>query len=136
MNLSYQGGNYETTPSLEIAEGELGGIYRGQPWQFHYPRHIREPLTVDRKQYRGISYLMGKLKVADSVPVEEAVANGATKLWFTHNQQHQEVNQITNNHLRNIQRALEHRLKIAKEKGDGNLVAILEKESEQIVFTF
>ncbi len=136
MNLSYQGGNYESTPSLEIAEGETGGTYRGQPWRFHYPRHIREPLTVHHQQYRGIPYLMGKLKVADSVRVEEAVAHGATKLWFTHNQEDKEVNQTTNNHLRNIQRALEHRLQIAKEKGNRNLVALLEKESEQIVFTF
>lgn len=136
MKLSYQGGNDESTPSLEIAEGETGGTYRGQAWRFHYPRHIREPLTVDRKQYPGIPYLMGKLKVADSVRVEEAVAHGGTKLWFTHNQQHKEVNQTRNNHLRNIQRALEHRLQIAKEKGDCNLVAILEKESEHIVLTF
>ena len=136
MKLSYRGGNYERTPSLEIAEGETGGTYRGQPWRFHYPRHIREPLTVHHLQYRGIPYLMGKLKVADSIRVEEAVTHGATKRWFAHNQQHKEVNQITNNHLRNMQRSLEHRLQIAKEKGDGNLVAILEKESEQIVFPF
>ncbi len=136
MKLSYRGSNYESTPSLEIPEGEIGGTYRGQPWRFQYPRHIREPLPVNHKQYRGIPYLMGKLKVADSVRVEEAVVHGGTKLWFTHNQQYKEVNQTTNNHLRNIQRALEHRLQIAKEKGDNNLVAILEKESEQIVFTF
>jgi hypothetical protein len=71
---------------------------------------------------------MGTLKVADDLRVEESVADRANKLWFAHNQQHQEVHQTTNNHLRNIQIALEHRLQIAKEKGDRNLVAILEKE--------
>ena len=136
MKLSYQGGNYESTPSLEITEGEIGGTYRGKPSWFHYPRHIREPQTVHHLLYRGIPYQMGKLKIADYLTVEEVVANRATQLWFAHNQRPKEVAQTTNNHLRNIQRALEHRLQIAKEKGDRNLVAILEKESDQIVFPF
>ncbi|HBE16167.1 MAG TPA: hypothetical protein DEG17_23350 [Cyanobacteria bacterium UBA11149] len=134
MKLSYRGGNYEGTPSLEINEGEIGGTYRGQPWRFHYPRHIREPLTVDHLQYRGIPYNIGKLKVADLEAVKEAVVNGSTKLWFAHNRRHEAVEQTRHNHLKNIQKALEHRIEIAKEKGDRNLVAILEKESEQMAF--
>lgn len=43
-----------------------------------------------------------------------------------------EVNQLSQTHRANIQKRLEHRLEVARAKGDENLVRMLEAEMRQI----
>lgn len=58
MKLSYRGVSYETEPStLEVTEGEVGGLYRGQAWRVHRPTPSRRRYTafIDLI-YRGVVY--------------------------------------------------------------------------------
>ncbi|HBB33372.1 MAG TPA: hypothetical protein DDZ80_21875 [Cyanobacteria bacterium UBA8803] len=137
MKLSYRSVKYEARPSvLEVTEGEIGGTYRGQQWRFHYPRHIPEPLPVHDLKWRGVAYRTGQATLTEPIQVAQAVAIAATKLTFTGGSHTKVVDETANIHLKNIQRSLEHRLQVAKAKGDENLVRLLEKESEQMALHF
>jgi hypothetical protein len=46
------------------------------------------------------------------------------------------LDEMMSSHRRSIQLSLEHRLKVAKAKGDQNLVRLLEAESKQMMLTF
>jgi hypothetical protein len=46
------------------------------------------------------------------------------------------LDELASSHLNNIRRSLEHRLRVAKAKGDDNLVQLLEAESKQMALTF
>jgi hypothetical protein len=58
MKLFYRGVSYESEPStLEVTEGEIGGLYRGQAWRVHNPLQLRRREPAPRKlSYRGASY--------------------------------------------------------------------------------
>ncbi|MFM7478658.1 MAG: DUF4278 domain-containing protein, partial [Microcystis aeruginosa] len=41
MMLAYRGVKYEKDSlPLEMKTGDIGGKYRGQDWNHHYPRHM------------------------------------------------------------------------------------------------
>ncbi len=47
MKLSYRGVSYEIEPStLEVTEGEVGGLYRGQAWRVYRPTPLRRKYTA------------------------------------------------------------------------------------------
>ena len=131
MKLTYRGANYEGTPVLEVAEGEIGGTYRGQQWKSNYVRHIPEPAPVHNLRYRGIAYRTGKPTAAIPKTVEQPVPVRWHQTLVTCNQR-EVLDELTNNHMRNICRSLEHRLAVAKAKGDDNLIQLLEAESQQL----
>lgn len=57
MQLLFRGVHYEDTPTtLEVVEGEVGGVYRGSPWRVH--RLIESPRRTRPHEfiYRGIRY--------------------------------------------------------------------------------
>ena len=57
MKLTYRGANYEyDIPTVDMIEGEVAGKYRGQNWNYRYPRHIPTP-----KQYGGPNYTKSKI---------------------------------------------------------------------------
>ncbi len=58
MKLSYRGATYETEPStLEVTEGEIGGMYRGKPWKTHnYKQNRRRYFVPHNLTYRGSAY--------------------------------------------------------------------------------
>lgn len=133
MKLSYRGVHYKDAPSaLEVAEGEIGGRYRGNNWRFHYLRHIPEPPPVHNLKYRGVPYRTGQSAVAELTEVAQPVA-AVTRQTLPLLQKHEVLDEIMSSHLRNIQRSLEHRLQVARAKGDQNLVRLLEAESERMV---
>ena len=52
MQLTYRGANYEyDIPTVDMVEGEVAGKYRGQNWNYRYPRHIPVP-----KKYGGTNH--------------------------------------------------------------------------------
>lgn len=58
MKLSYRGVKYESqSPSLEIVEGEIGGIYRGQEWRIHRLKEAPRNKPRGRFTYRGVTYI-------------------------------------------------------------------------------
>ncbi len=126
MRLSYLGVNYQDAPSvLEVTDREIGSTYRGQDRQFRYVRHIPKPTSINNRQSRGISYRTPQPVCA--VPVRNVSP--------THNMR-EVLDEMMSSHRRSIQLSLEHRLKVAKAKGDQNLVRLLEAESKQMMLTF
>ncbi|MEG3976377.1 DUF4278 domain-containing protein, partial [Microcoleus sp. herbarium8] len=44
MQLTYRGANYEyDIPTVDTIQGQAAGKYRGQDWNYRYPRHIPVP---------------------------------------------------------------------------------------------
>jgi hypothetical protein len=134
MKLSYRGVSYETQPStlLEMMEGEIGGQYRGQGWNYRYPRHIPQLKPQPYRQYRGVGYgthSPSQTTISDfttptssgqycPIPIQKP-----TKVF---------VCQTTKTHIENVRRNLERRLQVAKTSGDDRLVHLLEQESQQL----
>ena len=57
MKLSYRGVSNEAEPTtLEVTEGEIRGMYRGQAWKTHHPKLTRRGLTTPVESiYRGVA---------------------------------------------------------------------------------
>ncbi|NEO17884.1 MAG: DUF4278 domain-containing protein [Moorea sp. SIO4A1] len=52
MKLRYRGLSYDVQPSLlEVTEGEIGGIYRGQNWRYNYPKYVAKSSSVNPLTY-------------------------------------------------------------------------------------
>jgi hypothetical protein len=126
MKLSYRGIKYENaSPILEMAEGDIGGTYRGQTWRSHYVRHIPEPAPVQDLNYRGVAYRTGKPAIA----VPSAASAARCTLPGLHKREREKaLNEVTRNHLANIRSSLERRMQVAKANGDETLVRLLEEE--------
>ncbi len=135
MKFAYRGVNYEDQPStLEVTEGEIGGMYRGQNWRFRYVRHIPEPLPTSNLKYRGVAY--GSSEPTAAIPSRgfQSVADVAARTLSTRNKR-ELLEEMMSSHQKNIQRSLEHRLQVARANGDQNLIRLLEAESEQMTLS-
>ena len=114
MQLTYRGANYEyDIPTVDMVEGEVAGKYRGQNWNYRYPRHIPVPKT-----YGGVNHSAKRDTAAASAPA--AVKSAPT---FA------EVAQVHRVHICNI---LDRRQQVAKAKGDERLMRLIEIEWKQM----
>ncbi|MFP4135128.1 MAG: DUF4278 domain-containing protein [Halothece sp.] len=135
MRLTYRGIQYDSeSMPLEKTEGEVAGKYRGQPWHYHYPRHIPQLQPKLLLNYRGISYskrpsLSYAYSSDISIPVVTPNGELPTPQDFTAKTQSEDIEDA---HLKNMRRNLERRLSVAKQNGDEELVSILEKEYQQL----
>ncbi|MCW6035390.1 DUF4278 domain-containing protein [Spirulina subsalsa FACHB-351] len=133
MELCYRGVHYQRQPlSLEVSEGELSGKYRGQSYNYRYPRHIPTLQTKPPLKYRGVAYQYcpmiqteNTLK-AQLAAIAENCGNPAPVARLNRAQETAQV------HLYNMRRNLEYRLQVARARGDQNLIGMLEKESRQL----
>ena len=127
MELNYRGVKYEKNLcKLEVMEGEVGGKYRGRDWRYNYPRHTLSLRPKVDLCYRGSNYSSNS--TITEIELQRKILN-------------QNINNIeprslgeeaTQIHLDNIRRNLEHRLQVAKERGNYNLVEMLQKESRDL----
>ncbi|NMG09867.1 DUF4278 domain-containing protein [Brasilonema sp. UFV-L1] len=136
MKLTYRGVSYEHNPlTLEPTADEISGKYRGGTWKHSYPRHIPQTQPTAELKYRGVSYYVG-----DPLQVEFMIRSKQHSDTVKAAQVRQpEVGQpekkggeLAKTHLTNIRRNLEHRLLVATEKRDENLIRLLEDEARQI----
>lgn len=119
MKLSYRGANYDyDIPTVDMLEGEVAGKYRGQNWNYRYPRHIRGPQPAQYWQQRD------RFESTNRAPkaTENVVAVTSPP----------KVEEIAQVHRANICNILDRRLQIAKAKGDERLLRLLEIESKQM----
>ncbi|MFB2894068.1 DUF4278 domain-containing protein [Aerosakkonemataceae cyanobacterium BLCC-F50] len=131
MEFSYRGVKYEKDlPSLEMTEGEIGGMYRGQAWNYRYPRHIPVPQATPHLKYRGVSYCANPRATAEACYAAPAADRVLPKVRSNSTQP--PADQLEETHNRNICRRLEHRLQVARRSGDRHLVKMLEAEQELI----
>lgn len=133
MKLSYRGVKYDqVSSSIEFDQREIGGKYRGQVWHHKYPRHIPDIKPKIYRQYRGVAYSTCPLPL-QPIPTPKTAKPLAYESYCRINSQKKiSVNHSAHIHLENIRRSLEHRLTVAKARGDEQLVDLLEKESAQL----
>ncbi len=143
MKLTYRGISYESNPAtLELTEGEIGGKYRGTTWRERYPRHIPVPQPKVDLKYRGIAYSTGDPIDVEAIRLRRDYAKVAapvtipavteTEVALTKSSRQQALEELHNIHRNNICRSLDRRLQVAREKGDKNLIHLLEAESKQL----
>ena len=58
MKFLFLGAKYEKDPvTLEVQEGNTGGLYRGLPWKTHqYKQQLRRSTQPVKLTYRGANY--------------------------------------------------------------------------------
>lgn len=141
MKLAYRGVSYESNlPNLEVTEGEIGGKYRGTTWREKYPRHIPVPYPRVDLKYRGVAYSVGDPVDIEAIELPKDYANAETSTTIpattpaSSNQsgRQQVLAELHNTHLQNLRCNLEHRLQVARAKGDSDLIRILEAEARQL----
>lgn len=121
MQLTYRGANYEYDIStVDTIEGQVTGKYRGQNWNYRYPRHIPVP-----KKYGGVNHTTKQDFQANSPDTVTASAPAAVKSSPTF----AEVAQVHRVHICHI---LDRRKQVAAAKGDRTLLRLLEIESKQM----
>jgi len=144
MKLSYRGVSYEhNSPEIEMMTGAVGGKYRGATWNHKYLRHIPVPQPKVDLKYRGVAYSTGDPIDVEVVRLrrEYSQVNGlatpttaiAAKQTPLRCDRASVVRELHSTHLDHLRRNLERRLQIAREKGDNQLIQLLEAESRQLV---
>jgi len=103
-----------------MIEGEVAGKYRGQNWNYRYPRHIPTP-----KKYGGTHYTTKRDSQAGDRDVAAPSAPAAVKSYPT-------VVDVAQVHRANICNILDRRQQAAKAKGDERLLRLLELEWQQM----
>lgn len=129
MKLTYRSIDYDWQAlDVELSEGEVGGKYRGQDWRYRYLKQVPELHPRLMLTYRGVSY--GK---RPAVKNPQPKTPGSAVDWFVRDEKLAAVREATARvHRDNIRRRLEHRLTIAKAKGNQELIQMLEDEARQL----
>lgn len=139
MKLAYRGVSYKSNPpNLELIESEMGGKYRDANWKQKYPRHVAVPQPKVDMMYRGVSYDVGDPLDVEAVRLRRNYAANSTVAATNtdvpaESSRQQVLAKMNNVHINNIRRNLERRLQVAQEKGDENLIRLLEAEFKQLV---
>jgi hypothetical protein len=135
MKFSHRGANYDDALSmLEVTEREIGNMSRGQKREFTYVRHIPEPLPLRNRQFRSVTYCTAQPTAAESTLTAPRVITVSDRTSLSCKKR-ELLDELMNSHLQNIQRSLEHRLQVARAKGDQKLVQLLEAESKQMALS-
>ncbi|MGL5060144.1 MAG: DUF4278 domain-containing protein [Microcoleus sp.] len=127
MKLSYRGANYEyDIPTVDMREGNIAGKYRGQNWNYRYPRHMTAPGEGSGTTYRSAQHTRNRNLKTNEI----AAARGNTSAGdITLKSAAIEVAQV---HRANICNILDRRKQIAAANGDESLLRLLEKEWKQM----
>lgn len=137
MRLTYRGVEYDhNPPSLEVSESEILGHYRGRPQRFSYVRHVPFPQPVADLKYRGVAYRTSSNghaePVATPAKADRVVAPALRASSSMAEARRQLLHEAANAHRESIQRALEHRLAVARAQGNESLIQQLEAERHQL----
>jgi hypothetical protein len=143
MKLSYRGVRYDSVSTpIDMVESEGVGHYRGSSFHFAYPRHIPVPQPALELKYRGVAYQTTATGGAESISPAVRAARAAVRDVFRPSGVDQArsairarqaiLGEVAKVHRQNIERSLQHRIEVAKARGDQNLVNILEREMQQI----
>lgn len=132
MKLTYRGVNYEyEAPALDMNEGKFAGKYRGIDCQLgRYPRHMTVEQSPINLKYRGIAYSTHQTAEPELIPAKIQPQAKETVTLTSSFKGHQNLKEeLAKTHCQNIARQMEHRLQVAKTKGDRHLIEQLEKEA-------
>ncbi len=128
MKLCYRGVSYDyNPPQVKVAEGPVVGKYRGADWHSTVLIDNPVPQMAATLTYRGVTYhTNGQERTTQAVP---QATPAAAKIAPSRRRTASEVAQA---HRSSVIKTLEHRLQVAHDKGDTNLIHILEAEWKQV----
>ena len=131
MSCHFYKNKYELS-NLEMTEKEISRRHQGQNFHPSYPRHIA---SVSAKSHRNgrqtthqTRFLPKTCQLEKSQPAVAKEINIALEV-LRYQLNDKQAKQI---HLENVRNNLEKRLQAAKASGNYNLVALLQKESQQL----
>ena len=133
MKLTYRGIKYEYAPvAVEVTTEGVCGKYRGAEWKCHHSEYTPVTHNAAELKYRGATYYSGNPEEVEQLKQRKKLdfIFGASKNQFASNQPHN--HELAKIHLANLQRNLQRRLEVARQKGDENLIRILEEEANQL----
>jgi len=136
--LRYRSVGHQQNPNIvDDVESKDVGRYRGRQTSFAYPRHIPVPQTTADLQYHGIQYCVNTDGEVEAIAPDavNTVSTIVTPKVMTMrpmiNARKALMREVSNVHRQNIQRSLQHRINVAKEHGNDQLVRQLEQEMQQ-----
>ena len=136
MQLSYRGSHYDLDiPFTEMLDSGMKGVYRGQTFPITYPRHIPVQPAHELK-CRGSAYrttATGSTRPVVRPPVAVVPSNklAAPSVDLGGQACKVQTPELEKMHKLHIQRRLQHRIEVAKAKGDQALLRLLEREMQQ-----
>ncbi len=134
MRLTYRGGEYDyRAVPVTMVESDSIGIYWGQRFQFSTPRHVPVVQPALMLSYRGVSYSLtaaGTMEPVAIAPKRQVASVSPLHIYMQTSKER--ASEIAKVHRLNLERRLQHRLQVAQDKGDQNLILQLEKEMQQL----
>ena len=131
MSCHFYKNKYELS-NLEVTEKEINNRYQRQNFHPNYPRHIANVSAKSHRNSRQMNhqkrFLPTTCQLEKSQPAVAKEINIALEV-LRYQLNDKQAKQI---HLENVRNNLEKRLQAAKASGDHNLVALLQKESQQL----
>jgi len=128
--MSYRGNTYlqSETSLMEVREGDIMGKYRGSEWRYKLPNHIPQLRPKVYLKYRGVAYSSCVNAQPYFIPQQEVKRDSNTPV----------LSQVTEKnleqvHIANMRRNLERRMEIAQINENYKLLAMLKKESDELV---
>lgn len=143
MRLCYRGVHYDSVPpTASVTEGEVLGNYRGLPWREHLVQEVSIAQPSFYLKYRGVPYWSHQAasagqvvapRTAQAMPVAMP-ALGVETYGVTSRfpREKQRLADVAGVHQQTLRQILNHRLEIARQRGDQNLIHLLEAEQQQI----
>lgn len=139
MKLTYRGIEYDhNPPMLEVSESEILCNYRGRNHNYSYVRHVPFPQPQSVLVYRGAAYQTnrhGQRQTVEKAPfksVFSAFQRKLAELTPLMDERRQLLHESALSHSESIQRSLEHRISVARDQGNINLLHQLEDEMRQM----
>ncbi|MBT9316160.1 arginine synthesis PII-interacting regulator PirA [Leptothoe spongobia] len=139
MKLTYRGIEYDhNPPMLEVSESDILCNYRGRSHRYTYVRHVPFPQTQAELTYRGATYQINRHGQRQTVEqngtksVFSAFQRKLAELTPLMDERRQLLRESARSHSDSIQRSLEHRITVAREQGNINLLQQLEDEMRQM----
>ncbi len=133
MKLIYRGIKYEHAPeTVEVITEGVCGKYRGAEWKCHYSKYTPVIKHAAELKYRGASYYSGNPQEIEELKQRKKlnfIFAKHEKIFISKPRKNNELAKI---HIANLQLNLQRRLEIAKQRGDENLISILEEEANQL----
>lgn len=133
MKLKYRGNTYEYNPlTVKETDGEVSGKYRGAEWKHHHCRYTPINENAVELKYRGTTYYSGNLQEIEKLKQRKKLnlIFGTSKNQFARNKSKND--RLIETHSANLCRDLQRRLEVAKQRGDENLIQMLEDEANQL----
>jgi len=122
---------------IVVNEMDSNGVGRERGRQTDYPRHIPVPNMTANLRYRGIQYCVNAEGEVEAIApdtvntVSTPVTPKVMTMRPTMTARKALMRELSNVHRQNIQRSLQHRINVAREHGNEQLVRQLELEMQQ-----